>query len=133
MDEFSLPDGLLYNKDSSWVKLEGDIATVGVIEPAAKRVKEFVFARLPEKGKKIRQGEDYVALEALKWSGHLSSPVSGEIVEVNSSLFNDPSQINKEPYKNWVMKVHLDDKEGLKSLFKAKDVEAWIREKILGK
>ncbi|MEM4245324.1 MAG: glycine cleavage system protein H, partial [Candidatus Nanoarchaeia archaeon] len=79
----TLPADLLYNKDYSWVKLRGDVAEVGIIEPAAKKVKEFVFIKLPEKSKIIKQGDTYVSLEAVKWSGHLSSPVSGEVIEVN--------------------------------------------------
>jgi len=103
------PENLYYNKDYSWVQIDKDVATVGVVGPAAKRVKEFVFIKLPEKGKKIKKGDTYVSLEAVKWSGHLSSPVSGEIVEVNEALFNEPSKINKDPYNSWVMKVKLDD------------------------
>ncbi len=124
------PNDLRYNKDYSWVKIEANIATVGIIEPAAKKVKEFVFIKLPEKGKKIKQGETYVSLEAVKWSGHLSSPVSGEIIEVNDSLFDEPSKINKEPYKNWIMKIKIEDKEGVDNLLDPKEAEKTYGEKI---
>jgi len=124
-----LPKELLYNKDYSWVKIEGDIAIVGVIDSAAKKVKEFVFVNLPEKGKKIKQGETYVSLEAVKWSGHLSSPVSGEIVEVNEKLFDEPSLINRDPYGCWIMKVKMSNKEELKMLMNAKEALEWLKEK----
>jgi glycine cleavage system H protein len=110
------PEGLLYNKDNSWVKIEGDIAIVGIIEKAAKKVKEFVFIKLPEKGKEIKKGEIYVSLEAIKWSGHLSSPISGKIIDVNEELFDEPSKINKDPYGSWIMKVKLKNKDELKEL-----------------
>jgi glycine cleavage system H protein len=129
MSKIKLPENLLYNKDYSWVKIDGDIAIVGVIEPATKKVKEFVFVKLPEKGKKIKQGETYVSLEAVKWSGHLSSPVSGEIIEVNEKLFDEPSLINKDPYGSWIMKVRMSDKGELKKLMKAKEAMEWFKEK----
>ena len=117
------PENLRYNKDYSWVKIDKNIATVGVVGPAAKKVKEFVFIKLPEKGKKIKKGDTYVSLEAVKWSGHLSSPVSGEIVEVNEALFNEPSKINKDPYNSWVMKVKLSDSDEIKELINAEDAQ----------
>ncbi|MFP4423944.1 MAG: glycine cleavage system protein H [Candidatus Woesearchaeota archaeon] len=110
----NLPDNLKYNKDNSWVKVEGDIATVGVIEPAAKKV-EFVFIQLPEK-KEIKKGDTYVSLEGVKWSGHLSSPVTGEVIEVNEPLFDEPSKINEDPYGEWIMKVKLDDPKEAENL-----------------
>lgn len=114
MAEF--PQELKYNKDNSWVKIDGNIATVGVVEPAAEKVQEFVFIQLPQKGQKIKQGENYASLEAVKWSGHLSSPVSGEITEVNDELFDEPSKINEDPYGAWIMKVKMDDPKEAESL-----------------
>ncbi|MFO7710461.1 MAG: glycine cleavage system protein GcvH [Candidatus Woesearchaeota archaeon] len=111
----NLPESLRYNNDNSWVKVEGDTATVGVVEPATKKV-EFVFIQLPEKDKEIKQGDTYVSLEAVKWSGHLSSPVTGKVIEVNESLFDEPSKINEDPYGAWVMKVKLDDPKEVESL-----------------
>ncbi len=125
-----IPNDLKYNKDYSWVKVEGDTATIGIVEPAAKKVKEFVFIKLPEKGKKLKAGENYVSLEAVKWSGHLSSPVSGEIIGVNDSLFDEPSKINKEPYKSWIMKVKMDNPKEAEELMSSKEAEKFYEEKI---
>ncbi|MFW6282900.1 MAG: glycine cleavage system protein H [Minisyncoccales bacterium] len=128
MTNNKFPQNLLYNKDYSWVKIDGDIATLGVIEPATSKVKEFVFIKLPEEGQKVKKGEDYVSLEAIKWSGHLSSPVSGEVVEVNSSLFDEPGIINQDPYKKgWIVKVKMTNKEEKKELLKPKEVEEWLK------
>ena len=124
-DEF--PEGLKYNEDNSWVKVENDSAVIGVIKPAAEKVKEFIFINLPEKGKKIKKGEDYVSLEAVKWSGHLSSPVSGEIVEVNEKLFEEPSKINEDPYGSWIMKVKLSDRRELDKLMDAKKAKEYYK------
>jgi glycine cleavage system H protein len=103
----NLPKNLLYGRDHSWVKIEGVVAAVGITMPAAAKVKEFIFIKLPEKGKTIRKGETYVSMESVKWSGHLSSPVSGEITDVNSPLYDEPSRINKDPYSSWIMKVRM--------------------------
>ncbi len=130
MTEYKLPADLKYNNDYSWIKIDGDTATIGITEPAAKKVKEFVFIKLPEKGKKIKQGENYVSLEAVKWSGHLSSPVSGEIIEVNDSLFDEPSKINKDPYRSWIMKVKIKDKKEVDKLLDSTEAKKTYEAKI---
>jgi len=124
--EFKLPDNLLYNKDYSWVRIENGVATVGIIEPAVKKVREFVFIKLPKKGTTIKKGETYVSLEAVKWSGHLSSPVSGEIIEVNDALFDEPSKINRDPYGSWIMKVRMSKPEEENDLIRADEVLEWL-------
>lgn len=117
------PDNLKYNKDNSWVKTEDGTATVGVVSKAAENAQEFAFIKLPEKGKRIKKGDTYVSLEAVKWSGHLSSPVTGEITDVNNELFDDPSKINKDPYGSWIMKVKLDYPKEVDGLMDAEEAE----------
>jgi glycine cleavage system H protein len=116
----TLPKNLLYNNDYSWVKIEGDIAVLGIIKSACDKIEEFIFIKPPEKGQKIKKGEIYVSLEALKWSGHLSSPLSGEVIEVNEEVFDEPSIINKDPYgKGWIAKIKLENKEEKDELISA--------------
>ncbi len=127
MAENNLPDDLLYNKDYCWVRVEGETATLGVIKPAADKVKEFVFIKLPKKGQKLSRGDTYVTLEALKWSGHLSSPVSGEVIEVHEELFDNPTVINKDPYeKGWIATVKLEKPEETEELLDSSQAEEWI-------
>jgi len=129
--EFEFPEKLYYNDDYSWVRLDGDTAIVGVSDFGAKLVKQFVFVELPKKGKEIKKGDVYVSLESIKWSGHLKSPVSGTIVDVNESLFDNPEIINKEPYgKGWIMKVKLSDKNELKELMNADQIIEWVKKRI---
>ena len=129
--EFEFPEQLYYNDDYSWVRLDGDTAIVGVSDFGAKLVKQFVFVELPKKGKEIKKGDVYVSLESIKWSGHLKSPVSGTIVDVNESLFDNPEIINKEPYgKGWIMKVKLSDKNELKELMNANQIIEWVKKRI---
>lgn len=122
-----LPENLFYNKDYSWVKIEGSVATLGIISSATEKVKEFVFIDLPKKGVKIKKGDTYVSLEALKWSGHLGSPFNGEIIEVNDQLFDEPEIINKDPFGDgWIIKIKIDDVLEVKDLLKASEATEWI-------
>ncbi len=130
MNEDNFPKDLKYNKDYSWVRIEGDTAILGIIGPAAKKVNEFVFIMLPEKGKKIKKGEKYVSLEAVKWTGHLSSPVTGEIIEVNTILFDEPSKINEDGYKNWIAKIKMKNKEELNELINSEEAIKFYKEKL---
>ncbi len=103
------PENLKYNNDYSWIKIENNIATIGVIEKSAKKVEEFVFAMLPSVGDELKIGDTYITLEAVKWSGHLKSPVSGKVIEVNDAIFENPSLINSDPYGSWIVKVEIDE------------------------
>lgn len=100
MDKGLVEDG------NSWIVTEKGVATVGINKASASKVKEFIFIKLPQKGP-IKKGQTYVSLEAVKWSGHLPSPVSGDVIEVNQELYDEPSRINKDPYGSWIMKVRL--------------------------
>ncbi|MGV8161782.1 MAG: glycine cleavage system protein H [Candidatus Nanoarchaeia archaeon] len=118
MDEknFTLPNDRFYDDQYTWIIMQEDIISVGIVKPAADLVKEFVFIQLPLKGRKIKKGEVYVSVEAVKWSGHMKSPITGTIIEVNDKLFDDPSLINKRPYEEWIAKIKIENKEELKSL-----------------
>ncbi len=127
MTNKQLPEDLFYNRDYSWIKVEGETATLGVIKPAADKVKEFVFVKLPKKGESLTRGDTYLTLEALKWSGQLSSPLSGEVVEVNEVVFDEPALINQDPYGDgWIAKVKLENPEETKELLDSSRAEEWV-------
>lgn len=129
MSENKLPDNLFYNQDYSWVEIDGDIATLGIIKPAADKIKEFIFIKLPNKGQVLKKGEIYVSLEALKWSGHLSSPLSGKIIEVNEKLFDEPSIINRDPYgQGWIIKIKMTDSGEGENLLNTEQAEEWANQ-----
>ena len=133
IEDFEFPNDLKYNDDYSWIRVvdeDNGIVSVGISDFGAKLVKQFVFIDLPEKGKRIKKGDTYVSLESIKWSGHLKSPVSGEIMDVNEELFDEPERINKEPYKSWIIKVKLDDKDELNDLMDSKQVVDWAKKKL---
>ncbi|MFP4117446.1 MAG: glycine cleavage system protein GcvH [Candidatus Woesearchaeota archaeon] len=111
------PKGLKYDDKYSWVKVDGDTATIGLVKEQVEKAKEFVFVQLPEKGERLKKGKKYLSLEAVKWSGQVESPVSGEVTEVNEGLFDEPETINKDPYgKGWIAKVKLSDPDEIKEL-----------------
>ena len=113
-----MPADRLYNTNYSWIKINGDIAEVGITKVFATSVKEFVFIELPKKGD-IKKGDTYASLESVKWSGHLESPLTGEIIEVNEALFDNPEKLNSEPYTEWIMKVKLSNPDEKKELLDA--------------
>ena len=130
MPSENFPENLRYNKDYSWVKLEGDTAVLGVIKPAADRVKEFVFIKLPKKGQAVKAGEVYASVEAVKWSGHLGSPFTGEIIDVHDELFDDPAMINRDPYgEGWIAKIRLAKPEEKDGLLNAQEAGERFRER----
>jgi glycine cleavage system H protein len=125
-----LPKNLFYNQDYSWIKIDQGEAVLGLIKPAADKVQEFVFIDLPKKGQKLNKGDTYASLEAIKWSGHLSSPLSGEVIEVNDDLFDEPGIINEDPYgKGWIAKLKLSEPKEKEELLLTEQIKEWVDQK----
>lgn len=104
----NIPSGYLYTKEHEWVKLEGDIALVGITDFAQGELGDVVFVQLPVVGSKARQGDSFGTIEAVKAVADLYSPVSGEVVEVNGDLASTPEIINREPFANgWIVKIRV--------------------------
>ena len=123
-----LPKDLKYS-EYVWVKVEGDVAILGITDYALAATKEIVFIDLPEVGRILKKGEDFVSLESIKWSGHVESPVDGEVVEVNEPLFDKPERLNKDPYGSWICKVKLIEPNEVDGLMDAKAAEMWVRKR----
>ncbi|MDP6037700.1 MAG: glycine cleavage system protein GcvH [Candidatus Latescibacteria bacterium] len=105
-----IPEDLLYNIDHDWVRVEDDIGTCGITDYAQGELGDIVFLELPEAGDLVAQGEPYGTIEAVKTVSDLISPVSGEIVEINTQLTEDASLVNSEPYnEGWMIRVRLSD------------------------
>ncbi len=117
-------EGLLYSESHEWVRLDGDIATVGVSDFAQSEMGDITYADLPDEGDEVSKGEDFGALESVKASSELYSPVSGKIIAVNTALEDNPELVNEDPYANWIIKVQLSDKDELSSLMDAAAYEA---------
>jgi len=103
-------DGLRYSKDHEWVKVEGGNARVGISDHAQHQLTELAFIQLPTVGQKLKKGEVLGIVESVKNTADVYAPVSGEVVEVNSPLEDDPQVINKSPYDNgWIAVIKMSD------------------------
>ncbi len=106
----NIPQGLLYTKDHEWVKLDGDVATVGITDFAQGELGDVVFVQQPDVGKHVAQGESFGTIEAVKAVADIYSPVSGEVVEVNSVLTDTPEIMNQDPYgAGWITKIKVSN------------------------
>lgn len=102
-------ENLRYADSHEWVKVEGDIATVGITDYAQHALGSIVYVDMPEVGDEVTTGEEFGAVESVKAASDLISPVSGEVVEINEALEDEPELINKDAFENWIMKVRLSD------------------------
>lgn len=108
-----------YAESHEWVKLEGDIATVGITDYAQHELGNIVYVDMPEVGDEVSQGEDFGAVESVKAASDLVSPVSGEVVEINEALEDEPELINQDAFANWIMKVKVSDSSEIDNLLDA--------------
>ena len=112
-------DDRKYADSHEWVKVDGDIATVGISDYAQHALGNIVYVDMPEIGDEVNQGDDFGAVESVKAASDLISPVSGEVVEVNEELVDKPELINNDAYGNWIIKVKLSDPSELNKLLDA--------------
>ncbi|MDE5882060.1 MAG: glycine cleavage system protein GcvH [Muribaculaceae bacterium] len=115
---------LRYADSHEWVKLDGDIATVGITDYAQHALGNIVYVDMPEVGDEVTQGEDFGAVESVKAASDLVSPVSGEVVEINEALEDEPELINQDAYGAWIMKVKISDESEIENLL---DAEAYAK------
>ena len=106
-----------YSKDHEWVSTENDIATVGITNHAQESLGDIVFIELPKVGKIVKAGEQVGVVESVKAASELYSPISGEIIQVNDSLSNEPQLINSDAENNgWYMKIKMKETDELEDL-----------------
>jgi glycine cleavage system H protein len=116
------PADLLFSKEHEWVKLDGDLATIGVTDYAQNALGDIVYVELPRVGSAIKQFSNVGVIESVKAVSDLFTPISGEVVEVNSALDNDPAAVNRDPYgAGWLLKIKPADPNEAKSLLSAAD------------
>jgi glycine cleavage system H protein len=113
-------DGLWYTEEHEWARVEGDTAVVGITDHAQKELRGVVFVELPKVGDKLTSQKDFGYVESTKAVNAILSPVSGEVIEVNSKLENEPELVNADPYgEGWMVKVKMSNKDDLKQLLNA--------------
>ena len=112
-------EGLLYSESHEWVKVEDGIAVIGVSDYAQAEMGDITYVDLPSEGDEVEAGEEFGALESVKASSELYSPVSGTVVEVNSELEAAPEKVNEDAYAAWIIKVRMSDESELSALMDA--------------
>lgn len=123
------PSELLYSKEHEWVKVDGDVATIGITEYAQNSLGDIVYVELPRVGAQIAQYGSVGVVESVKAVSDLFTPVGGEVIEINSQLDGDPALVNREPFAGgWMFKVRLNDASQATSLLSAADYEKLISE-----
>lgn len=121
-------EGLRYSEDHEWVKVEGNIATIGITDYAQKELGDITYADLPEVDDEVEAGDEFGALESVKASSELLCPVSGKVVEVNPELEDAPEKINEDAYEAWIIKVEMSDPAQVDALLDADAYKAKIGE-----
>ncbi|HKA24585.1 MAG TPA: glycine cleavage system protein GcvH [Candidatus Eisenbacteria bacterium] len=125
----NVPDGLRYTKEHEWAKLDGDVVTVGVTDWAQEQLSDVVYVELPAVGKTVRQGDAFGVIEAVKTVSDLYAPVSGEVIEVNQGLADNPAWVNQSPYeKGWMIKLKTKSAAELNSLLDASSYGTLLEE-----
>lgn len=118
-------EGLRYSDDHEWVKVEGNIAVIGISDFAQHELGDITYADLPEVDDEVVAGEEFGALESVKASSELMSPVSGKVVEVNAELDDAPEKINEDAYEAWIIKVEMSDPSEVEALMDAAAYQAF--------
>lgn len=127
--ESNIPDNLLYTEEHEWLALDSDIGTIGITDFAQSELGDIVFVELPEVGERMEKGQSFGTVEAVKAVSDLFSPVTGEVVEVNSDLEDSADQVNTEPYgAGWMVKIRVEDQSELENLLGPKDYGDFIAE-----
>jgi glycine cleavage system H protein len=123
----NVPSDLKYAKSHEWVRLSGEVATVGITDHAQHELTDVVFVELPAPGRQVKAGEACAVVESVKTASDIYCPLSGEIIEVNSAVANNPALVNTEPFAGgWIWKVKLSCPEELNRLLSAEQYLALI-------
>ncbi|MBI4664714.1 MAG: glycine cleavage system protein GcvH [Verrucomicrobia bacterium] len=118
----NVPAELRYAKSHEWVRVEGNIATTGITDHAQHELTDVVFVELPAKGRVVKAGEACAVVESVKTASDVYAPLSGQVVEVNQAVVNDPALVNSEPYgQGWFYKLQLSQLSELDGLLSAAD------------
>ena len=126
MAETKALEGYYYTEKHEWVKVDGDVALVGITDFAQNALGDIVFIDLPKVGKKINQKDSLGTIESVKAAEDLYSPISGEVVETNASLSSDPASVNAEPFKTWMVKLKGVNSAELSSLLSAAQYKEYV-------
>lgn len=115
---------LKYSSKHTWVKVEGDIAVIGITDYAQEQLGEILFVEMPEVGDDITKDDEFGVVESSKVASDLIAPISGEVIEINEKLEDEPEFINEDAYDAWILKVKLSNESELDDLLDAENYES---------
>ena len=118
-----------YSKEHEWLKLDGDVATIGITKHATEMLGDIVFAELPEKGSTVEKDGTAGVVESTKAASDVFTPVSGEVIDINQAIVDDPTKINEDPEGDaWFFKLKLKDKTEMDSLMSKEEYDKFSKE-----
>ena len=118
-----------FSKEHEWIKLEGEVATIGITKHASEMLGDIVFSELPEKGSKVEKAGTAGVVESTKAASDIYTPVSGEVTDTNQSVVDDPSKINLDPEgEAWLFKLKIKDKSEIDLLMNKEQYDKFAKE-----
>ena len=124
----NVPEDLHYSKDHEWVRVEGDVAVVGITDYAQNSLGDVVYVELPKAGEEFSANESFGSVESVKAVSEVFSPVSGTVAEVNDALNDEPEKVNGDPYgEGWMIKVRMSSRGEVDSLLTAAEYEDFTK------
>lgn len=121
----NIPENLKYTEDHEWLKVDGDVATIGITDYAQKELGDIVYVEVETVGETLAAGDTFGTVEAVKTVADIFMPVGGEIIEFNNGLSDQPESINTAPYEEgWIIKIKLSDPSEVNKLLSPKDYKA---------
>ncbi len=125
----NFPEDLKYSKEHEWVRVSGNIATIGITDYAQEQLGEVVFIELPDEGEEFEKDDAFGVVESVKSVNDIYAPVTGKVVEVNDPVVDSPEIANEDPYaEGWMVKVEISNPKEINDLMSAKQYEAYIKE-----
>ncbi len=124
----NVPENLHYSKDHEWVRVEGDIAVIGITDHAQEQLGDVVYVELPKTDEDFSAHESFGSVESVKAVSEIFTPVSGKVLEVNSSLNDEPEKVNQDPYgEGWMLKIKMSNSGEVDSLLTGAEYEDFTK------
>lgn len=117
-----------FTKEHEWIRVDGEVATIGISAHAQEQLGDIVFAEVPDAGRHVTKGQEAAVVESVKAASDVYAPVSGEVIEGNQALVDDPALVNSDPEgEGWFFRLKLEDPSELDGLMSENDYQQWVK------
>lgn len=131
IEGYNIPEDFLYDMNNYWIKVNNDEAIIGISAYGQSTIGDVLYVDTIDKGNYIKKLEDAGSVEAGKWVGRITAPISGTILEKNTAVIKEPGLLNTDPYgKGWILRLQIEEKNELKELMDAKAYAKWVQEQV---